>query len=99
MAFRVLRRRDHTAMAWRNGAGRTLEVISEPPGSGLDDFGWRVSFAEVSAPGPFSSFPGVDRVLTLVKGDLALAVDGTDVPVARFASYSFVGEADRKSVV
>jgi environmental stress-induced protein Ves len=93
MAFRVLRRRDHSSMAWRNGGGRTLEVISEPPGSGLDDFGWRVSFADVAAAGPFSAFPGVDRVLTLVHGDMTLSVDGTEIPIAPFAPYAFGGEA------
>lgn len=93
MAFTVLRRRDHTSMAWRNGGGRTLEVISEPAGAGIDDFGWRVSFAEVGAPGPFSAFPGVDRVLTLVQGDLTLSVDGAATPITRFAPYAFLGEA------
>ena len=85
-------------MAWRNGGGRTVEVLTEPLGSGLDDFGWRVSFAEVAGPGPFSVFPGVDRVLTLVKGEMTLSIDGRDVPVAPFAPYAFAGEADVSGV-
>lgn len=86
-------------MAWRNGGGRTLEVVSDPEGSGLDDFGWRLSFAEVAVAGPFSTFPGVDRVLTLVHGDLTLSVDGRGVPLAPFAPYAFRGEADVSGVL
>jgi hypothetical protein len=85
-------------MAWRNGGGRTLEVISEPAGSGLDDFAWRVSFAEVEVSGAFSSFPGVDRVITLVRGALSLSVDGTEVALAPFVPYAFDGDADVSGV-
>lgn len=53
---------------WKNGGGRTFEVASDPPGSTPDGFNWRVSIAEIAAPGPFSSFVGVDRTLTLVRG-------------------------------
>lgn len=54
--------------AWKNGAGRTREIAVEPPGAGLDDFGWRVSVAEVAADAPFSVYPGVERCITLVQG-------------------------------
>lgn len=54
--------------AWKNGAGRTREIAVEPPGAGLDDFGWRISVAEVAADAPFSAYPGVDRCITLLQG-------------------------------
>lgn len=54
--------------AWKNGAGRTREMAVEPAGAGLDDFGWRVSVAEVAADAPFSAYPGVDRCITLLRG-------------------------------
>lgn len=54
---------------WKNGGGTTQEVASWPPGAGLDRFGWRVSIATIAAPGPFSVFAGIDRVITLLEGD------------------------------
>ena len=36
----------------------------------------RVSMAEIRADGPFSLFAGVDRVLVVLEGRLALAIDG-----------------------
>ncbi|MCW5664846.1 MAG: HutD family protein [Piscinibacter sp.] len=55
--------------AWKNGAGRTREIAVEPPGAGLDDFGWRISVAEVAADAPFSAYPGVDRCSSLLQGN------------------------------
>ena len=75
--MRVLRAADRIATPWKNGGGATREVASFPPGAGLDDFAWRVSLADVSTDGPFSTFPGVDRVLTVIEGGgLVLDVDG-----------------------
>lgn len=53
---------------WKNGGGATREILCLPPGSDLDHFLWRVSLAEIAADGPFSAFPGVDRIITLIKG-------------------------------
>ena len=75
--MRVLRAADRIATPWKNGGGVTREVAGFPPGAGLDDFAWRVSLADVSTDGPFSTFPGVDRVLTVIEGGgLVLDVDG-----------------------
>lgn len=49
---------------WRNGGGETREIISFPPGE--QTFSWRLSIATIAADGPFSLFPGVDRVITLL---------------------------------
>lgn len=54
-------------MPWRNGLGVTLEVARFPAGDG--PFGWRVSIAKVDADGPFSLFPGIDRILVPLDGD------------------------------
>ncbi|WP_326631072.1 MULTISPECIES: HutD/Ves family protein [unclassified Streptomyces] len=68
MTLRVLRAADRPAVPWKNGGGVTREIAASPEGAPLDDFDWRVSLADVSADGPFSSFPGVDRTLTVVEG-------------------------------
>lgn len=61
---------------WKNGGGVTTEVCAFPAGSSIDDFQWRISLAEVTSAGPFSRFPGVDRVLTVLEGELELRFDG-----------------------
>ncbi len=73
---RVLRARDRVATPWKNGGGKTTEVAAFPPGASLEDFGWRVSIAEIARSGPFSLFPGIDRKLVLLKGHVALTIAG-----------------------
>lgn len=53
-------------MAWKNGGGVTHELWRSPPEPA--EFTVRLSLAEVASSGPFSEFPGVDRVITLVAG-------------------------------
>jgi len=50
---------------WANGGGITREVAAERDEDGIL---WRVSLAEVEADGPFSSLPGLHRILTVVQG-------------------------------
>ncbi|CNE41228.1 cold inducible protein Ves [Yersinia nurmii] len=52
---------------WRNGGGETREIACWPVGS--DDFGWRASIATIEQNGPFSTFPEVERSITLLAGD------------------------------
>jgi hypothetical protein len=66
--MRLLPARERAPKPWKNGGGVTYDVAVAPPGAGLDDFDWRVSFAEVASEGPFSIFAGVDRTLTLARG-------------------------------
>ena len=56
------------ATPWKNGGGVTREVVRVPAGSDLETFTWRVSMAELTADGSFSSFPGIDRVIALLSG-------------------------------
>jgi len=93
--MRVLRAADRRAMPWKNGGGVTWELAVHPAGASLDDFDWRISLAEVAADGPFSRFPGVDRVLTVIEGEgLELTVDGrATVLDAGSPPLAFAGEA------
>lgn len=54
---------------WKNGGGSTREILCWPPGADMNGFDWRVSVADIAAPGPFSAFPGVDRTIVLLDGD------------------------------
>ncbi|MDE2394197.1 MAG: HutD family protein [Burkholderiales bacterium] len=66
--WRLIRAAEARRMPWKNGGGETVEVAVHPPGAGIGDFDWRVSLAGVAADGPFSTFPGVDRTLAVVRG-------------------------------
>ncbi|MGW3326492.1 HutD/Ves family protein [Streptomyces virginiae] len=92
--IRILRAADRAATVWKNGGGVTREIAAWPEGAGMDDFGWRVSLAEVGADGPFSAFPGIARTLTLAEGaGMDLTVAGVRRLVdERFAPQDFPGD-------
>jgi uncharacterized protein len=86
---------------WKNGGGTTQVLASGgAPGAAADAFDWRVSVARIEADGPFSRFPGVDRVIVLLDGggvrlctaagDLAGIDHRLAVP---FEPFAFPGEA------
>lgn len=77
MSVTLIRHRDYSVSPWRNGGGVTREVGRWPAAEESDVFRWRISMATVAEDGPFSAFPGVDRVLGIVAGDgVVLTVDG-----------------------
>jgi len=72
----IVRFADLPVVPWRNGGGVTREVVASGR-SDPQEFDWRISIADVSQSGPFSAFPGVDRVITLVEGErMELVIDG-----------------------
>lgn len=74
--MRILRSAGHRQMPWKNGKGVTTEIAVFPEGAPVDGFDWRISMAKVPESGPFSAFPGVDRVLAVLDGEMVLTVDG-----------------------
>lgn len=84
------------AIPWKNGGGTTRNLAVAPEGAGFDDILWRISIAEVRESGPFSRFPGVDRIIVLLEGDgmMLRGVDGSVFSLtAPFAPHAFPGEA------
>jgi environmental stress-induced protein Ves len=65
-----LRPDDYKIQKWKNGTGTTSQLAIEPTHAEfpVDRYSWRVSSARVNASGPFSKFPGFDRILVLVEG-------------------------------
>jgi environmental stress-induced protein Ves len=61
----IVTRADWRTQPWKNGGGVTHELYRDGDAS---TFRCRVSIAEVGVDGPFSAFPGVDRVLTVLTG-------------------------------
>jgi len=83
---------------WKNGGGSTIELARWPVGSGFDDFIWRVSIAAIAGNGPFSTFAGVDRIITLLQG-AGVHLYAPDMGIDhrldhRMQPYSFPGEAE-----
>jgi environmental stress-induced protein Ves len=94
--MRIIRAADCKVMPWKNGGGTTTEIAVSPEGAALSDFEWRISMAHVGADGPFSSFPGIDRTLSVLTGKgIRLAFgDGETVSLDR-ATAPFFFAADR----
>ena len=76
MSHQLLPASARLAQPWKNGGVVTREIAAHPPGADLASFDWRISTATVATAGPFSQFPGVDRVLLVLEGALALRIDG-----------------------
>jgi len=96
--MQIIRYAELKPRPWRNGGGVTREVarFPEAAGQGAADgsWDWRVSIAEMSKAGDFSAFPGMDRVLTVVEGELLLlSVDGAEHPLEKYRPFRFSGDA------
>jgi environmental stress-induced protein Ves len=85
----IVRSADVAPQPWANGGGTTRELLRAGDGA------WRISLADVDADGPFSSFPGKHRLLTVVDGPvLALVVDGVEQVVEPRRPFAFDGDAE-----
>jgi hypothetical protein len=61
---------------------------------------WRVSIADVTKAGDYSAFPGMERLLTVVEGELLLlSVDGTEHPLEKYRPFRFPGGAASSSAL
>lgn len=85
---RLVRAADVAPEPWANGGGTTRKLL------GAEDGVWRMSLAAIEHDGPFSSFPGQRRLLTVVDGPvLVLTVDGTEHVVEPRRPFAFDGDA------
>ncbi len=87
---------------WRNGGGVTRELASHPKAASAQDgaWDWRVSIADVGSAGDFSTFPGMERVITVIDGELLLlTVDGEEHPLEKYRPFRFSGEAASASAL
>ena len=91
---RLIKPADYVRMPWKNGGGHTTEIAAHPATATLDSFDWRISIADINAEGPFSRFPGVDRIIVLVAGaGMRLAGDAHVAELrAPFEPYAFSGD-------
>lgn len=88
--------RNFQAMPWRNGGGTTWEIArGRFDHTAGEAWHWRFSLAEIASDGPFSVFPHVDRLLTLLTGEgIDLTIDGAQPRRLRPGEdIQFAGEA------
>jgi uncharacterized protein len=77
-------------MTWKNGGGITHEILKEERGGKLL---WRLSIAEVASDGPFSLFPSLSRILTVIDGaGLELTAPGRVIKALPLRPVSFSGD-------
>jgi hypothetical protein len=84
-------------MPWKNGGGVTRELLKLPHPSEPARFLARLSIARVEASGPFSVFPGVDRIIMLLEGEgMALSIASAPEVVLdrRWQPFAFPGDAE-----
>jgi environmental stress-induced protein Ves len=73
---------------WKNGGGVTRTLAADPAGR------WRVSIADIDRNGPYSRFPGFDRVSVVLSGKgVTLQGGGKAVPLRPHVAAVFDGDA------
>lgn len=92
-----LTRKDARRVPWRNGRGVTEELALWPAAASFErgDFDGRISRARVDEPGPFSTYPGFERLIVVTAGAGLVLDHGGAAPRARLRSlepYRFQGE-------
>jgi environmental stress-induced protein Ves len=94
--MRLLRAADYRRMPWKNGGGETREVLASPAGAALNEIDWRISLATIATDGPFSTFDGIQRTLSVIRGaGIHLTVDGAppELLLENSEPYTFAGES------
>lgn len=88
----VTRFADAAPTPWLGGGGVTRELLRRP--SSGDQFDWRISVADVTTSGPFSTLPGIDRMLTFCDGpSMTITVAGRRRDLVRWEPVAFSGDA------
>lgn len=94
----IIRYASLKTMPWANGGGVSRQIAAAPAADGGLD--WRISIAEVAKAGPFSPMPGMDRIITVIDGELiALTVDGAEQALEKFRPFRFSGDSDTSAAL
>lgn len=94
--MRLFKHSDYKKIPWKNGGGMLGDIVASPENAGLDTFDWRLSTAHVGRAGPFSIFPGIDRIMKVTNGTgLTLEIAGLEPQTLTPKSepFAFPGDA------
>lgn len=85
----IIRHASLKAVPWTGGVTRQIAAGPDPK-----NWDWRISTAEVAKAGPFTPMPGIDRIITVIEGELiALTVDGAEQALEKFRPFRFSGDS------
>ncbi len=91
---------EHRAVArsskpWRNGLGTTAEIATD---SSEGDYAWRISLAAISRDSTFSTFAGMQRIITVLgPGGVRLSTEGRGSRELQvFEAHPFDGAAQTR---
>ncbi len=88
--MRIIPPSDFKTMPWKNSGGITHEILKEERD---DKLLWRLSIAEVASDGPFSLFPSLSRILTVIEGEgLVLQAPDRELRALPLSPLAFSGD-------
>ena len=88
--MQVLSESDFRTVPWKNGGGVTIDLLMRPADATHETFDLRLARAPITSEGPFSSYPGIDRIITLIRGQrLDLDFGGKTLSLTPFAPALF----------
>ena len=76
MSPTIVRYAQQAPMPWKNGLGATTQLAIFPAAATLESFEWRISIARLDLSAPFSLFPGIERWLATLEGEMTLLREG-----------------------
>lgn len=93
-SIRLLPAKARSSRPWRNGGGSTRDIAIFPFGADDGNFLWRASIATIAEAGPFSPWPGINRMLLVLEGQLAISIGGGNEVLLdkRSPPFGFAGE-------
>ena len=90
--IKLIKQKDYQKKLWKNGRGSTHEIAVSHEGG---DYDWRLSMADIVESGPFSLFPGMERILVLLTGS-EIGINHQGRPLEQslplFTPYQFSGD-------
>lgn len=89
LLLRIIKFSNLEIVPWKNGGGVTREIAALREQGNII---WRLSMADVASDGPFSSFVGLTRVLTVIEGNgIVLSIENRKFEAVLGAPVTFDG--------
>lgn len=98
--IKIIKKEQQKTTTWSGGTTTQLAIYPEDADYGKRNFLWRLSTATVEAEeSVFTSLPGIDRIIMILKGEIVLEHEGRYKKVlGKFDQDSFSGSWVTKSI-